>query len=381
MDAPRWLPGPSDPFYRRVFALVAALTLGLALYQIIGPFLQPLAWATILALLLYPLQVRLARRLGGRESLASILLTMLVLLVFVGPLSGLAVAFAAQASQLARQMPAFVQRLETTDFSSWASIPFLERLLGWLDRHIVISTSQVQEWLFGGARSMLQELASLGGTAFLGAVGTVLSFTVMFFLLFFLLRDGARMVLTGSALVPMSAKRKQMLLTRIEAVTRAVVLGTVLTAMVQGALVGIGFALSGLPAPVVFGVAGAILSVVPFGGTALVWVPGAIALFVKGDIAWGIFLTAWGAILVSTADNFLKPLFISGRAEVPTLAVFIGVIGGLSAFGLVGMFLGPIVIALALTIVKFASETQMASASREEAAAGEARPEGDGAPR
>ena len=303
-----------------------------------------------------------------------------MLLFFIGPLSGLAVAFATQASQLAKQLPAFVQRLETTDFSSWASIPFLEKLLAWLDRHIVISTSQVQDWLVGGARSLLQELASLGGTAFLGAVGTVLSFTVMFFLLFFLLRDGARMVQTGSALVPMSAKRKQMLLTRIEAVTRAVVLGTVLTAMVQGALVGIGFALSGLPAPVVFGVAGAILSVVPFGGTALVWVPGAIALFVKGDIAWGIFLTAWGGILVSTADNFLKPLFISGRAEVPTLAVFIGVIGGLSAFGLVGMFLGPIVIALALTIVKFASETQVASATKEEAPAGDQRAGNDQPP-
>jgi len=380
MDAPRWLPGPSDPFYRRVFALAAALALGLALYQIINPFLQPLAWATILALLLNPLQIRLARKLGSRESLASILLTLLVLLFFIGPLSGLAVAFATQASQLAKQLPAFVQRLETTDFSSWASIPFLEKLLAWLDRHIVISTSQVQDWLVGGARSLLQELASLGGTAFLGAVGTVLSFTVMFFLLFFLLRDGARMVQTGSALVPMSAKRKQMLLTRIEAVTRAVVLGTVLTAMVQGALVGIGFALSGLPAPVVFGVAGAILSVVPFGGTALVWVPGAIALFVKGDIAWGIFLTAWGGILVSTADNFLKPLFISGRAEVPTLAVFIGVIGGLSAFGLVGMFLGPIVIALALTIVKFASETQVASATKEEAPAGDERAGNDQSP-
>jgi len=273
MEAPRWLPGPSDPFYRRVFALAAALALGLALYHIVRPFLQPLAWATILALLMYPLQVRLARKLGSRESLASILLTLLVLLFFIGPLSGLAVAFATQASQLAKQLPAFVQRLETTDFSSWASLPFLERLLAWLDRHIVISTSQVQDWLVGGARSLLQELASLGGTAFLGAVGTVLSFTVMFFLLFFLLRDGARMVLTGSALVPMSAQRKQMLLTRIEAVTRAVVLGTVLTAMVQGALVGVGFALAGLPAPVVFGVAGAILSVVPFGGTALVWVP------------------------------------------------------------------------------------------------------------
>jgi len=367
MEAPRWLPGPSDPFYRRVFALVAAAALGLALYHIVQPFLQPLAWATILTLLMHPLQVRATRWFGGRPSLAAIVLTLFVLLLFIGPLSGLAVAFAAQASELAKKLPALVQRLEETDFSSWASVPVLQQLLGWLDRHIVISTAQVQDWLIGGARKMLQQLASFGGTAFLGAVGTVLSFTVMFFLLFFLLRDGARMVRTGSALVPMSAERKQLLMTRIESVTHAVVLGTVVTAMVQGLLLGIGFAIAGLPAPVVFGVLGAILSVVPFGGTALVWVPGVIALFVQGQVGWGIFLAAWGTILVSSADNFLKPLFIGGRAEVPTLAVFIGVIGGLSAFGLVGMFLGPIVIALSLTIVKFASETQIRAIEAEQA--------------
>lgn len=361
-ESPRWLPGPADPFYRRVFALVAAAALGLALYRIIEPFLQPLAWAAILALLLNPLQVRLSRRLGGRPSLSALLLTLLVLVLFVGPLSGLAVAFAAQAGELAAKMPALVTRMEQTDFSSLVRIPGLQQVLEWLDRHIVISASQVQEWLFGGFRRVLQNLASVGGTAVLGAVGTVLSFAVMFFLLFFLLRDGAEMLRTGSAVIPMSADRKQALMTRIEAVTGAVVIGTVFTALVQGALLGLGFAIAGLPAPVVFGVLGAILSVVPFGGTALVWIPGAIVLFVRGDVGWGLFLAAWGAILVSLADNFLKPLFISGRAEVPTLAVFIGVIGGLSAFGLVGMFLGPIVIALALTIVRFASDTQLAAA-------------------
>ena len=92
-------------------------------------------------------------------------------------------------------------------------------------------------------------------------------------------------------------------------------------------------------------------------------VPGAIALFVMGEIGWGIGLTAWGALVVGSAHNFLKPMFISGRAEVPTLAVFIGVLGGLSAFGLVGMFLGPILIALVLTLIRFASETQGTPAS------------------
>jgi predicted PurR-regulated permease PerM len=133
-------------------------------------------------------------------------------------------------------------------------------------------------------------------------------------------------------------------------------MGTVLTAVVQGVLLGAGFAIAGLPAPVVFGVIGAILSVVPFGGTALVWVPGAVALFVQGQAGWGLFLALWGVLLVSSADNFLKPMLIGGKAEVPTLAVFIGVLGGLSAFGLIGMFAGPVLIALVLTLVKFASE-------------------------
>jgi predicted PurR-regulated permease PerM len=107
----------------------------------------------------------------------------------------------------------------------------------------------------------------------------------------------------------------------------------------------------------VFGVIGAVLSVVPVGGTALVWVPGAAALFLQNDYGHGLFLTAWGLLVVSTVDNFIKPVFISGQAEVPTLAVFIGVIGGLSAFGLIGMFIGPIVLALALALLRFADES------------------------
>ena len=96
---------------------------------------------------------------------------------------------------------------------------------------------------------------------------------------------------------------------------------------------------------------------VPFGGTALVWVPGAAALFLQNDVGHGLFLAAWGLLVVSTVDNFIKPAFISGQAEVPTLAVFIGVIGGLSAFGLIGMFIGPIVLARALVLLRFADES------------------------
>ena len=137
--------------------------------------------------------------------------------------------------------------------------------------------------------------------------------------------------------------------------TRAVVRGTVLTAIVQGLLLGIAFAVVGLPAPVVFGVLGAVLSVVPFGGTALVWVPAVGVLMIQGSYMQAGVLLAFG-VIVSSVDNFLKPLLISGRTVLPTLAVFIGVLGGLAAFGLIGLFLGPVVIALVLALIEFAKE-------------------------
>jgi len=343
-------------FYKRVFALVAVGLIGLAVYRIVQPFLQPMAWAAILALFLQPLHRRLTRTLRGRANTSALVLTLFTVLMFVGPLTVLAVAFGAQAQHLLGLSGDFLDRLRGSGHFSLGSMPHLEALFEWLNQHLSISVGEVQQWAVNGATKLLQRLASSGGTAVFGAVGTVLSFTVMLFLLFFLLRDGESMARTAVNLVPLTSARKEVLVGRLRDVTRAVVLGTLVTALVQGLLLGIGFAIAGLPAPVVFGVVGAVLSVVPFGGTALVWVPGAAALFLTGHPGTGLFLTLWGAVLVSSADNFLKPLLIGGKAEVPTLAVFIGVLGGLSAFGLIGMFAGPILMALVLTLIRFGSE-------------------------
>ena len=145
-------------------------------------------------------------------------------------------------------------------------------MLEWLDTNLQITTSQVQAWLIEGGRNLFQQLAGYGGIAFLGAIGTVLAFTVMLFILFFIIRDGAPSRASARARAPAHGAPRA-LAERLASVTRAVVRGTVLTSMIQGTLLGIGFAIVGLPAPVVFGVLAAVLSVVPFGGTALVWVP------------------------------------------------------------------------------------------------------------
>jgi predicted PurR-regulated permease PerM len=347
----------SGDLYARLFALGTVGLLALLLFRIAQPFIGPLTWSIFLAFLMDPAQRRLTALLGGRASVAALLLTVATFIVFVGPLSVVGALFVAQASELAGRLQTNVASWRIDSIDDVTALPAMARLLDWLELHFATSSEQLQQWVVGGARGLLEHASALGGAAFLGAIGTVVSFTAMLFLLFFFLRDGETMAHACARFVPLSAGRKQELVRQLATVTRAVVFGTVLTAAVQGTLLGIGFAIAGLPAPIVFGVIGAVLSVVPFGGTAFVWVPGALALFAQNDIGHGLFLAAWGLLVVSTIDNFIKPALIGGQAQVPTLAVFIGVIGGLSAFGLIGMFVGPIVLALALTLLRFADES------------------------
>jgi predicted PurR-regulated permease PerM len=161
----------------------------------------------------------------------------------------------------------------------------------------------------------------------------------------------------------MDPTRKQRLSRRLQDVTRAVVFGTVVTALVQGALLGIAFWITGLPSPVVFGVLGTIASFIPLIGTSLIWVPASVYLLAQGVLWKAIFMAAWGGLLVGSADNFLRPMLVSGKAEVGTLTVFFGVLGGLAAFGTIGLFLGPVILALAIALIEFAEEN-LAPASK-----------------
>jgi predicted PurR-regulated permease PerM len=121
--------------------------------------------------------------------------------------------------------------------------------------------------------------------------------------------------------------------------------------------VGIAFALVRLPSPVVFGGLAALAALVPLAGSALVWAPGAGALAFHGRWGAAIFVALWGVIVISSADNIIRPLFISGRARITTLPVFLGLAGGLSAFGPIGIVLGPVIVALVLALLRFAEES------------------------
>jgi predicted PurR-regulated permease PerM len=219
-----------------------------------------------------------------------------------------------------------------------------------------VSLPQLEGYVVTAAKRLLEALAGSGGAVMLGALGTIVSFVLMLFVLFFVLRDGPVLAQQVVRFLPIEPRLRGRLWQHLIDVTRAVFMGIGLTALVQGVLLGIGFAIAGLPSPLVFGVLGALFALVPVVGTAVVWLPGTLWLLAHGDAGHAIFLAAWGVLAVGSVDNFLRPILISGRVEVPTLAVFIGVMGGLAAFGFVGLFLGPIVLGLLVALFRFSTE-------------------------
>jgi predicted PurR-regulated permease PerM len=357
---PSSMPTSGEVFYARTFILVTLSVLGFLLYRIVQPFLGPFAWALFIAFLLHPLHAWLVARLHGRASLSATLLTIATLLLLLGPLTALGAAFAAQLADLLQYAQRFAAEHRPANFADIRNIPVLGMALTWLERTLDITVTQIQGWVIEAARNVLRSLGSLGREVFLGALGTVIGFAIMMFILFFTIRDGERAFAALRALIPMSGDHKARLFEHLAGVTRALVFGTGVTAAVQGALVAIGFAIVGLPSPIVFGVLAALFALIPLAGTPVVWVPAVIVLAAQQRWYAAIFLLIWGGLVV-TVDNVLRPLLVSGRAHVGTLTVFVGVLGGVSAFGAIGVFLGPLVLALVTALIRFALEVRGAA--------------------
>ena len=193
----------------------------------------------------------------------------------------------------------------------------------------------------------------------MGIINVVLSFMIMLFMLFFFLRDGEEFVAMFRDMIPMTPKRREQLMIHIAAVMRAVVFGTSLTVCAQGMLVGIAFWITNLSLPLVFGVLAALAALLPFGGTALVWIPA--LLFLINQNHWNLALIMLAAGVISLLiDHILRPLLISSSAHIGMLAVFIGVLGGAITFGPIGFFIGPVVLALIIALMRFALEIRHA---------------------
>jgi predicted PurR-regulated permease PerM len=352
-----------DRFSTRVFALAVVALLGFLLFRIFEPFLGPIYWAFLLAFMLFPLNRRLRRVLGGRKALAATILTVGVTLGIAVPVVIGSAAFARQAVELGHTMSQKAREYEIAGPQDLVKFPLIGGAIQWIQSRFFFAGEQLQTWLVQGSQRIVQFLLARSGELVFGALGILGSLTLTLFILFFFFRDGDVMAARARNLIPLDERRKDRLDDHLQAVTRAVVFGTVVTAIVQGILLGLGFWVTGLPSPVVFGVLAAVASFVPFVGTGLVWVPAALYLWVNAPAWKPISLIVWSALVVGSADNFLRPLLVSGKSQVGTLTVFFGVLGGLAAFGFIGLFVGPVILALVLSLLEFVEEDRAAASA------------------
>jgi predicted PurR-regulated permease PerM len=344
------------PLYRNGFMIVIVVLFALALYWMLAPFWGALAWGICLAFLLMPMQRWLAHKLNGRINLAASIITVMVPILLAGPLLSLGAAFVYQVADLANHLQQQPLRFDVGLLAQLEQNPFMGSLAEWLRDNLTASSEQLQAWLISASQLLIKSLAASGGNFLLSAMNTTIHFFMMLFLLFFFLRDGRHMLNRAVNLVPMPAVPRKALLKLIGDTTRAVVYGEVMTAIAQGALVGIGFAIAGLSSAVVFGVLAAFLALLPMVGAAFVWTPAMVYLAATDQWGWAIFMLIWGSG-VSVADNLLRPLLISRHAPVSVLVVFVGVIGGVSAFGMIGVIIGPVLLTVMATLLRFIDET------------------------
>jgi predicted PurR-regulated permease PerM len=324
--------------------VLAVLLGGLAALGIavLRPFAIPVTWACIIAYLSWPLNERVRVATGNRRSLAALLMTVLLTLGLVVPTLLLVLPLAREAIALYRPIAAWLEDGPgAPDAMPWLATP-LRRLLDGMAQDPHAWRVQLAQW----GNLWFGEVAQLAGS--IGRNAAKSGFTVL--TLFFAYRDGDTFLAeVRRALTPCLGKRLDAYLVAIGDVCRSVVLGIVLTAAAQGALAGIGYWAAGVDAPLLLATVTALVALVPFGAP-FVWAPTGIALIAAGHVWAGIALLAWGALAVSWIDNLVRPLVISSAARIPFLPVIFGIVGGLMAFGLIGLFLGPFVMAMLIAV-------------------------------
>jgi predicted PurR-regulated permease PerM len=359
--------GMSVDVLRLVLGLAALAVLVVGVAVVLSPFASAIAWSLILASATWPAHRRLRGRLGERRNLAALLMTLGLTLVVLLPTAGLSVA-------LVRELEPLVDTLRRLASGDVPDLP------AWVD-HVPLLRDQVRElfekagqpaarreWI-RAATGELREIVAVGRDV----LRNVATLFLTLFTAFFVYRDGEALLEDVHKLLDrIAGGRARTVTVAVRETVKAVFYGWLMTAAAQGLVAMIGYWIAGLGAPVLLGVATGFVAVIPF-GVGLVWVP-VVAVLVYQAAWWqAIFLTIWFLGVVGLIDNFLRPLFISGPAKVPFILVFFGVLGGLAAFGLIGLVLGPVLLAVLLALWRQAGDL-LGYATGEEAAEEGAEP-------
>lgn len=327
--------------------LQAALT-AIALYlcwTILRPFLSVLLWASVMTLVFYPAYTWWLRRLR-RAWLAALVTTGFVILTIVVPMIAVSSAVIRQLQGTASS----VQERFAALLADPQQTARLQQVFDLASEYLGVDKTQVTEGLQQAVTTASGFLVQGTVNVLGGALGFVVSTFFVMFTMYYLFKDGARAVAVITDMLPLDRERGNLLVAHTGDIISASIYGVVVIAVVQGTLGGVMFWMLGLPSPVVWGVVMIVFATIPMLGTFVVWVPAAIFLAVTGHWLKAVVLTGWGALVIEMVDNFLRPRLVGQRAQMHELLIFFSVLGGLQVFGVLGILLGPVIVALGLAL-------------------------------
>jgi predicted PurR-regulated permease PerM len=325
-------------------------------YLLVAPFLKPLIFSVVLAVLFYPLHARIGHRIRSRNIAAVLSTSAIILLItsvslFLGQtlLSGLQEIYKSLSG------PG-----ESNERLSVFIVQLVDRAVALASRYVSIPVADLQRAILNQAEKAVAGLIAMSAGALGNITSLVLDAFLVFFILFFLFRDGRSMLRRGAIILPLKPDQVRRLLSCVKDTLNAIAYGTIAMAAIQGTLTGLAFSFLGLASPVVWGVLATLCALLPVIGTTFVLLPAICMLIFSGHWIKGLILLGWAVAVVHPVDNVLRPYLIGERVRLSTLYVFFALLGGLTTFGALGVFIGPLILALTVALFRFLREEKRA---------------------
>ena len=326
-----------------VLLLVTAILLYLC-WRMIQPFLSVILWATVLVILFHPVHKRLKQRIKS-PSLAALVSCVLVILIILVPVALITLAVI---NELAN---AVVTVQQGADYLLDPNSRITGPILTFLGQYIDINQLRSEEFLVERIRGVSGQLASRTLGFIGGLVGAIVQTFFVIFTMYYFFRDGDNISRSVRDSLPLEREQADSIMIRTREVIDASVYGVITIAIIQGTLGGLAFWALGLRSAIIWAVVMTFLSMVPMLGAFIVWVPAAIYLALTGHWVKALILAAWGTLVIGMIDNFLRPKLVGSRTRLHELLIFFSVLGGLNVFGVLGVVLGPVVLAITLSLI------------------------------
>ena len=332
--------------YLSMLAALATATAIVLFAMLAAPVANPFAWALIIGIATMPHHNRLLRRFPGRPGRSAGLMVLAITICFMLPTAALVITATLNATNWYKQLEQLVTEMSKTGASTLSHFPLVGKVIS-MGQRFGIDLAGVGAKIAAGGSSFILNIATEAAKNLLDLLFTL---AVALFILFFIYRDGERVVSTCINRFATDQKKAHRYLAEIRSITTAVTVGTIFTCAAQGVTAGIGYFFADVPAPIFFGALTAIAALVPVVGTGVVWVPLVALVALNGTYLTAALLALWCIVFVGLADNAIRPLAIGAARDIPVLAIVLGAICGVVTMGLLGLILGPVLFAILMTV-------------------------------